>query len=255
MKSGKNLFICDADSILYSTSWSFKDKSLEEAIEGMDNFIDQIADLANSDAILLCLTKGPNWRASIAKSKPYKGNRKYETPIHYLELKAHMIEKYKPWIQPGFEADDLIFIAREHFKNQYNKIILGINDKDCLQYPGIYLEYKKMQFTILKESDASLNFWTQMIVGDPADNIGGLEGAGPKFAEKLFKNKDYKEYYILVFNEYIKKYGEKEGIVKFYESYMLLKLLESREEAGIEESSIPKPLEVNYGLKRVYSRD
>lgn len=252
----KTIVICDADSILYSTSYSNKDKSLEEAIENMDFFITQIASACNAESILLCLTKGPNYRDQFAVTKPYKGNRKdREYPIYYQELRAHMKDKWKAWIQLGFEADDLIFIARTEYSKRYlgRRIILATNDKDCLQYPGIYIDYRKMLFNQISEKQAQKSFWEQMIVGDTADNITGIEGSGPKAAELILVNADLKgeEYSEVVLRAYIKKYGEKHGIERFYESYKLLKLLDSCEEAGLELNQVPEPLIVDYGSKDI----
>lgn len=248
----KTLVICDADSILYTTSYSYREKTLEEAIEGMDNFINQIGNTCNADGLLLCLTKGPNIRHQYAKTKTYKGNRKYgEKPIYYDELRAHMIDFWGAWVQPGYEADDLIFIARTELQKNFDRVILATNDKDCLQYPGVYLDYKKMLFMNIKEEAASKSFWTQMITGDSTDNISAIEGAGPKAAEKLLKDKDYKEYSQTVLKAYIDKYEEKHGIERFYESYKLLKLLDSCEEAGFETSLVPEPKKVDYGFKNV----
>ena len=252
----KTIVICDADSILYSTSYSNKDKSLEEAIENMDFFITQIASACNAESILLCLTKGPNYRDQFAVTKPYKGNRKdREYPIYYQELRAHMKDKWKAWIQLGFEADDLIFIARTEYSKRYlgRRIILATNDKDCLQYPGIYIDYRKMLFNQISKDQACKSFWTQMIVGDPTDNIVAIQGAGIKAAEKmLHQNLMIEiEYPKVVLEEYIKKYGEKHGIERFYESYKLLKLLDSCEEAGLELNQVPEPLIVDYGSKDI----
>jgi len=248
----KTAVICDADSILYTTSYTHREKSLEEAIIGMDNFINQIANTCNADGILLCLTKGPNIRHQYAKTKVYKGNRKYEDkPIYYDELRQHMVDTWGAWVQPGYEADDLIFIARTEYSKVYSRVILATNDKDCLQYPGVYLDYKKMMFLNIKEEQASKSFWTQMITGDSTDNISAIEGAGPKKAEKLLKDIDYKDYPQIVLKAYIERYGEKEGVERFYESYKLLKLLNSCEEAGLELSLVPEPIKVDYGFKDV----
>ncbi len=249
----KTVVICDADSILYATAFSNKDKTLEEALENMDLFLTQIANACNAEDILLCLTKGPNLRDQYAITKPYKGNRKdRELPNFYHELRAHMTEKWNAWTQPGFEADDLIFIARTEYKKRFleKRIILAVNDKDCLQYPGTYIDYKKMMFIQLEKGEADKNFWTQMIVGDSTDNILGIEGSGIKAAEKLLHNDIYTaDYPQIVLREYIKKYGEKEGVNRFYESYKLLKLLESCQEAGLEPHQVPKPQKVDYGFK------
>ena len=90
-----------------------------------------------------------------------------------------------------------------------------------------------------------------MITGDTADNIPGIEGIGKVGAEKLLKDVAVTSYPETVLKAYLLKYGERQGIERFYESYNLLKLVDSCEEAGLDNTKIPEPKKVNYEYKAI----
>ena len=55
--------------------------------------------------------------------------------------------------------------------------------------------------------------------------IKGLEGKGKSFADKLLLNiDDYESMRTIVFDEYINHYGEYQGISKFSQNYICLKI-------------------------------
>ena len=60
--------------------------TLEEAIEGLNNRIEQIVQ-TESDNYIGFLTRGKCFRYNIARSKPYKHNRKYGSkPLYTMRL-------------------------------------------------------------------------------------------------------------------------------------------------------------------------
>ena len=123
---------------------------------------------------------------------------------------------------------------------------MATNDKDCRQFPGDFLDFKKMMFFTISPEEAQKSLWTQMIVGDSTDNIAGIQGIGKVGAEKMLQDQAVLDYPQVVLRGYIAKYGERDGVEKFYESYKLLKLIDKCEDAGYGDDIIPEPIAVNY---------
>lgn len=92
------------------------------------------------------------------------------------------------------EADDIIaFISRFVFSD--NKKIILTSDRDMLQLvdsnTSVFSPTKKLYYTpsIVKEKTGVIpeNYiYVKAMVGDPSDNISGIDGIGEKVAPKLF---------------------------------------------------------------------
>lgn len=245
----KIIMICDADSILFATAFAMKDEPLSSAVTKVDDILTTLANSCSAEKILVCLTEGRSWRRNYAKTKEYKGNRKDRVLPPYLnDLRAHMKDKWQAFYVQTWEADDLIFMARTAYKKRYPdyNVFLATNDKDCNQFAGNFLDFRKMAFFTITPDMAQKNFWTQMIVGDSTDNIAGIQGIGKIGAEKMLQDVAVPDYSAVVLKAYIAKYGEREGVEKFYESYKLLKLIDICEDGGLEDSIVPEPLTVDY---------
>lgn len=150
----------------------------------------------------------PNFRHDVAKTKPYKGNRKQEKPYHFHNLRAYMLSQYDCIVTEGMEADDLICI---HMFNEYkmsklvaqygfnSNVICCTRDKDLRMCPGWHYGWqcgKQEQFgPILLDEFGHLElsegkpkklrgtglkfFFSQLLTGDTVDNISGLPKCGP----------------------------------------------------------------------------
>lgn len=245
----KSIMICDADSILYATAFAMKGEPLINLLTKVDDFLISIANSCNAEKALICISEGKSWRKQYAKTKEYKGNRAgREIPPYLDDLKRYLKTKWNAFYIQHWEADDLIFMARTVYKKKYPeyRIFMATNDKDCRQFPGMFLDFKKMAFFTLTPEQASKSLWTQMIVGDSTDNIAGIQGIGKVGAEKMLQDQPVLDYPQVVLRGYIAKYGERAGIEKFYESYKLLKLVDSCEDAGYQDDIIPEPIKVDY---------
>lgn len=250
----KSIMIFDADSILYATAFAMKDEPLSKAIESVDMFLTSIANSCSAEKVLICISEGKSWRKQYAKSKEYKGNRAgREIPDHLNPLRDHLKSYWKAFYISHWEADDLIFMARSAYKLRYPdyKIFLATNDKDCRQFAGDFLDYRKMMFFTVTHEEAQYNFWTQMIVGDPTDNISGIPGIGKVGAAKMLQDEAVLDYPGTVLRGYMAKFPEFQAIEKFYEAYKLLKLVDSCENGGYVDDIIPDPIAVDYEYSRV----
>ena len=165
-----------------------------------------------------------NIRYQIAKTKPYKGTRKNPKPFHYKNLVLKMLLDYDVVVSiDGLEADDMLCIEQVYMNKSHKDSVICSRDKDLRICPGWHYSWEcGKQFSIgptytddfgfLTEdySGKTLGygkkfFYYQMLVGDTADNIPGLQGVGDKGARKLL---DPLETEWEVFSAVQKKYVE-----------------------------------------------
>ena len=144
----------------------------------------------------------PNFRYGLAKSKPYKGNRKQEKPFHRDNIRAYMLEEYECVVANGLEADDLL--AVEQTLAAPLTTVICSRDKDLRMVEGLHYgwpcgkqpQYGPKPSTKLGElhydtgknkltGTGSKFFYSQVLTGDTTDNYSGLAGCGPKRAFNL----------------------------------------------------------------------
>ena len=217
--------IIDADSICFIAHWDSDSKSFDKPLDSILQSTDQI--ISN-----ILITIGASKYIGFvgygrcaerdAVYPDYKANRKDRQPLEHLRaVKDYMVEKWQFVALHGIEPDDMVNSVRL----QVDGSIICAIDKDLLMLEGTHYNYKKNEWVTVSEQQAAEYFWKSMIIGDTADNIKGLEGKGKAFADKLLLNiDDYESMRTTVFDEYINHYGEYEGISKFYQNYICLKI-------------------------------
>jgi hypothetical protein len=137
------------------------------------------------------LTGKGNFRDSIAKSHPYKGNRKsVQKPRHLQTARDHMESEYQAIISKGEEADDLI--AKEAARLDYHACVASI-DKDMLQIPCWHFNIVRGDYLKVEPFGGIKFFYTQILTGDTADNIVGLWKVGPVKAKKILEDAETEE--------------------------------------------------------------
>lgn len=184
MIQGKVLI--DGDIVAYRAAFSTQNDFPKDAIAKCDELMEYILGktliFANPDEYEVFLTGGGNFRFDIAKSAPYKGNRKGEKPIHLPTVREHMVSKWGAVVSDGEEADDLIGIAATKYGP--DTVVASI-DKDMLQIPCRHYNFTRDEWTEVSELEGTKFFYKQILTGDSADNIVGLHGIGPKKASVL----------------------------------------------------------------------
>lgn len=149
-----------------------------------------------------------NFREKLATIQPYKGNRSpFSKPRHYSNIRKWLVERYKAMVVDGQEADDEVgIVATELGKDG----MIISQDKDLDTVPGLHYNWVKDERYDISERQGLKNFYTQMLVGDRVDNIPGLQGVGPKTAEKLLDG-CVKEGALwgAVYRAYFDKYGHR----------------------------------------------
>jgi 5'-3' exonuclease len=178
--------LIDGDIVAYRAAFSTQNDFPKDAIAKCDELMEYILGktliFANPDEYEVFLTGGGNFRFDIAKSAPYKGNRKGEKPIHLPTVREHMVSQWGAIVSDGEEADDLIGIAATKYGP--DTVVASI-DKDMLQIPCRHYNFTRDEWTEVSELEGTKFFYKQILTGDSADNIVGLHGIGPKKASVL----------------------------------------------------------------------
>ena len=189
--AGKGKVLIDGDIIAYRAAFATQDflpKDAEEKVDALMKYVlDETIELPfpSKWEYQTYLTGSTNFRFDIAKSYPYKGNRKANDKPKYLKsARDYMVDKYSAVISVEEEADDLIGIGAAELG--YNCVVASI-DKDMLQLPCWHFNFVKGEWSKVNQWSGDLFFYTQVLTGDAADNIKGLKGIGPKKAEKLLQ--------------------------------------------------------------------
>lgn len=217
-KPPKKLLI-DADYLIYGIGFSCEDVHEKFA---KSRLVETLEDLVyihlKADSYEAFLTGKQNYRYDIAKTVPYKGNRKdAKKPKHYDALREHMITRLGAVVIEGQEADDEVAIRMTKEPDEY--LLVGV-DKDLRQIPGWHHNPRTATTDYVTDFEGYKSFCTQLLTGDRVDNIPGLEGVGPVKASKALKNAKTREDLL---RQAFKVYVEKEhGIEYFTEQGQLL---------------------------------
>ena len=172
----------DPDSTKNLLLWSRKEF---EPVENAYHLINQVIDgMPEHDSRELWLTPSVgNFREQIAKQAKYKGNRDYANrPKYYRELTEYLIDRFGARYTEGQEADDEIGIRATE---EGNRALIVSFDKDLLQIPGRHYNWVTKETATISGKDAALNFYAQILSGDPVDNVPGLPGIGSVKARKI----------------------------------------------------------------------
>tara|TARA_R110000823_G_scaffold312823_1_gene439849 strand:+ start:2119 stop:2838 length:720 start_codon:yes stop_codon:yes gene_type:complete len=194
MDMGKVLI--DGDIIAYRAAFSTEQMGSSDTRRKVDDLIQFILDSTvlfpeiGLDYVVYLTGKG-NFRDNIAKSHPYKGNRKsVQKPRHLQTARDHMESEYQAIISKGEEADDLI--AKEAARLDYHACVASI-DKDMLQIPCWHFNIVRGDYLKVEPYGGIKFFYTQILTGDTADNIVGLWKVGPVKAKKILEDAETEE--------------------------------------------------------------
>ena len=223
----EKIALIDADSLIY---YEMGKPTLEEALQSLDGRLHQMFEQTEATHYAGFLTSGKCFRYAAAKTKPYKGNRKYgDKPIIFPAIKEYLRQKWGFKSIPELEADDLVSI----YHNE-NTVICS-PDKDVLyQNAGIHYNYGKAE-TVVQDTKAAITFlWKQMLMGDSTDGIQGIPKVGPKTADTWLKDVNVEEMPTFVLNKYIEKFGYAKGITNFAETFKLVYILKDKQDVWRE---------------------
>lgn len=188
-----------------------EDEPVENALSTVKAVIHNIWDRfpdAVREGKLYISGKG-NFRESIATHRIYKGNRDVSLRPHYYdEIRDYMIHVHGAIVVNGMEAEDAVGI--EHYSRKERDTCIVAVDKDLFCIPGWHWNPVKMdEVKYWTMKDSNTHFWKQVLTGDRVDNIRGIDGLGPKKADKLIDPiaGDWIKMRSVVLSEYRKQHG------------------------------------------------
>lgn len=206
--TNKVIALVDSDIIAYRIAFACKNENGKSAKNSLNSYltdilisgIDNTYSGCYADEWILYLTGKNNFRLDIATTAVYKGNRTAPKPAHLSALRKHLVEEWGAVVIDGQEADDAIAI--EATKLQDNYIVASV-DKDLDQIAGWHYNFvKKIGYNITPE-EGMFRFYKQILTGDAADNIMGINGIGPVKADKLLAEaEDENEMYSICLEQY-----------------------------------------------------
>ena len=191
-KEEPKIALVDADFLVYRIGFSTEDEPLGIAkarlTEWVENFI--YVNL-KADHYLAWITGKGNYRYDIATTVPYKGNRKdAPRPKHYEALREHLVKRHDAVVTVGEEADDTVAIYSTKILDECWIVHV---DKDLDQLQGWHYNPVKDEKYYVNAFEAYKSFCVQLLTGDRTDNIPGLQGIGPKKAEKALTDSKTEE--------------------------------------------------------------
>lgn len=162
----------DDDWDLFSEIYTVKvPEPLEFVLSSVKRMIAGIVEECGADEYIVYLTGSGNFREDIATLQPYKGNRSGHKPAYYNEIREYILTHQNGVLVEGEEADDVLSI-----RGYQDGHIIATIDKDLMNTPARHYNWQKPELGVFEvtEEEATLNFYHQMLTGDPTDNIPGL---------------------------------------------------------------------------------
>ena len=220
--------IIDADSLIFASAYN--QESLEEAIDLFNSKLEFILEDLEQYCVVtnVIICSGGSNASRLALNKSYKANRTKDKPQFLSALHKEVKDSYNSLYAEGHETDDVVASVwqNEVDKNGEDSVIIVGIDKDYKQFPCWFFDtyWKRRKLDKIEYFEAKINFYTQMIVGDTADNVNYFKGKGKAYARKLFSGV-FTEYglfrrvYGLFLDEYVDDAKD-----KFLECYNILKL-------------------------------
>lgn len=209
----------DGDIVAYRCAASIEPTSTKErepddlAILRLDELMYRILSEVGAEEYFVYISGGENFRKILHPE--YKANRVKAAPEMLGACQEFLHLEWDAKFTEGYEADDAIGMTHEPDKT----IVVSI-DKDLKQLPGEHYNWVKSEFDVIDEETAERNFWKQMLVGDPSDNVKGVDRIGVKTAAKILDGIDPSTMYSTV----RELYNDDE---RFLLNFRLLRILRS----------------------------
>lgn len=158
---------------------------VEFALHAVDTVVKAIAERFPGSPMEFYVAGEGNFRKELATLQEYKGNRKdVARPVHYDSIREFLINKYNATQSSGQETDDDIGIRATELGDG---CVMVHTDKDINTIAGWHYGWVERNLYYLDEVEAARCFYSQLLTGDPTDNIPGLVGVGEKTAAKILR--------------------------------------------------------------------
>jgi 5'-3' exonuclease len=182
--------LLDGDLIAFRCASTAENEGEQIALARTNEFVEKLLLETEVGSYEVYISGEGNFRKTIFPE--YKANRigKYR-PRHEEACKQFLISEWGAQRSHGCETDDMLGIRATELG--YISIICSI-DKDLSMIPGWHYHWQQTRLgEIVAEAkrfyvtptEGLRNFYRQLIIGDAADGIKGVKGAGKKAAAVL----------------------------------------------------------------------
>ena len=203
--------VIDGDVLLHMSIWNSPD--LEDALESLEVHFEAVMEGSWSEDYVMAFGGPNNFRDvlfSEYKKSASRAKSKSTRPEWFGDLKSEVTSLYEnSVICDGYEADDMVRIWATELAEWNKDFIVCTVDKDLDCIPGNHYNPRKSEIYWVSPEYSEMFYWKQLLMGDTVDNIPGVEGIGPKKAEKIIEDcKTREDYEHAVFKVYYDKYPE-----------------------------------------------
>lgn len=185
--------LVDADTACYAAAAMAEHEGPGIARYNLDRFLDSLLRSLGTPEHEFWITGSNNFRHSVYPE--YKANRIHTPRPQYLGVcREHIVAVHGAHISDGCEADDMLGVAQ--CSSEHETMISSI-DKDLLMIPGWHhipeltrkgKTLREAETKLVSPNEAIRWFYTQLITGDPTDNIKGVPGIGKVGAQRILEN-------------------------------------------------------------------
>lgn len=209
------------------------ERTLEQICLDMDKYLlDKIFIPTQAEYYIGFLGGKGNFRKEI--STEYKANRVDKIlPKYFNEVKQYLVDKWKFEVVDNIEAEDAVGIAvsNENFQIDLWEIIIIKTDHDLNQLSGLHFNPVKNEYSYISEFQSNYNLYHQVLTGCSTDKVPGVPKCGEVKAHKLLLPcLTLDELKNTTIAEYIRFYGDVEGLVQYDKNYNLIHILREKDD-------------------------
>lgn len=216
------------------------EKTDDELADSCEFIMNKILTNSKCDSYIAFVKGNDTTRTKRLIDPNYKADRSTTSPSWWKFVRGYLVSNWGVIEAHGAEVDDFVNITRLQVPNSFMCCI----DSDLLGLEGTHYNWKKNnlvgEWITTTAEQAEYKFWSDMITGTH-NNTKGIPGKGVKFAESLISNDIALSQNIsnsqLVLFQYIKHFGEEQGVEEFYKNYKMIKILDK-----FEGFVIPEPI-------------
>ena len=243
------ILLIDADTLMYQSCFAPKDSGkvhedniddveykFSEKLMKMENDIEEkYGEFFDVQHRVLFFEGHGNYRKAL--NKQYKANRKDKEIPPLLDVLKGVVQTkgawkntYSSFVSYNVETDDTLVATYNKWRMKGYELIMCSSDKDLKTIPCVLYDYhySKRELMTITEEEARYNFFTQMLVGDTADNVKGIYRVGKVGAAKMLKNcNSVFSYLKVIYAAYLKEY-RRNAKVEFIKAYTMLKLVDDK---------------------------
>lgn len=176
--------LIDGDLITYRCAASAEHDPVEAALERCTELVQRIIKDTEATHYELYINGSDNFRYGV--DPLYKAHRKdVPKPIHLEACREHLLTHHNAHMSTEIETDDEIGLLATGLWEVGAPFCVASLDKDLLQLPGKHFNFVKNIFINVSPLEGLQTFYRQMLIGDRADNITGVQGIGTVKAGKV----------------------------------------------------------------------